>query len=277
MPPERRHLWRLDDVHVTQLPWTRPNQIGGATVGISSTPTGPVICVNGNNFSENRTASVSYIGVPGTSSPVTRTVSIGGSGSLQYVDTNFTSTGLLSTSCDPSQFVTVRLTDATTKFYTTVDVPADYWCLNAPSADLNGGCHPSPTLHVGIQITGEGPIVCVKGNQFTDTASSGKITYSGVPGEPAVVQTSTGLSVDGNGNLSEFDDGHWVGNLSQIVPPDCGLNQNVTITVTDSTTNETASFEEPASYWCGNNGLAPTLFGDFCCTSTSVPNALSCP
>jgi hypothetical protein len=196
-------------------------------------------------------------------------VSVPASGSVTYLLTLCTTcdNGTPNSSCQQS-----CLTNA--------DCETTQTCSGASQGSL-GVCAGLPTIDVALQMTQGGPIVCVKGSTFAPAASSAMLRYSNVPGEPlppAVTQTADTLQILPDGTLAAFSDAHWAG-LQQIAfNSNCGLGQNVTVSVMDQVSGQTASFLEPATYWCPDSTPAGTMIGDFCCTSADpTVFALPCP
>ncbi len=129
-----------------------------------------------------------------------------------------------------------------------------------------GVCTSVPTIDVALSMTQEGPAVCVKGSGFTPATSKATLTLSNLPPAqgPATQLGSTQLQILPDGTLAEFEDYGWIGRA--LLPDPCPFGQDVTITVKDQLTGQTASFMEPVNYWCAESNIAePTFVGDFCC------------
>ncbi|MGO9834708.1 MAG: carboxypeptidase-like regulatory domain-containing protein, partial [Polyangiaceae bacterium] len=150
---------------------------------------------------------------------------------------------------------------------------SDADCAGTQQTCNSGVCTSAPTIDVAMQMTVGGPLVCIKGSGFTPATSQATLSYSNVPGQPpppASKPSSAFLQVLPDGTLPEVSDSTWDQESSFAgLPPNCGVGQNVTISVTDQLTSQTASFQEPAVYWC-NNVPVGTLIGDFCCTDSSL-------
>jgi hypothetical protein len=118
---------------------------------------------------------------------------------------------------------------------TDADCESTQACSGASQGGSLGVCSGVPTIDVAMQVTEEGPIVCVKGTTFAPAVSSATLSYSNVPGEPPPpnsTATSRDLQILPDGTLAQFSDTFWT-QLPQIAfNTNCGAGQNVTITST---------------------------------------------
>jgi hypothetical protein len=139
---------------------TEMNRRPVVSVGVSGSSTGPVVCVNGQDFTPNGTVTVKYAGVPELPANTLKTVAtsqpVNSSGSFQMTDDERMYIcqqlqGGLS-GCPSSGSVYVSVVDNATGISATTTMPANYWCAVGEANPYNGGCNTGPLPEVGAPL-----------------------------------------------------------------------------------------------------------------------------
>jgi hypothetical protein len=113
------------------------------TVGITQTQIGPIICTDGQSFTPDGVAKLSYANIPGRTSP--RSVGdapVSPNQTFHYGDTSQEEELVSCSTEEMQQEVSVLAKDLSTGLTASTTVPGAYWCANATVAtNYNGGCN----------------------------------------------------------------------------------------------------------------------------------------